>query len=80
MLPKLKHANVKSEFYNIWRVENLNYITHIHEELEMVYLSQGQLEVTLEDEAYLLRAGGCLLCRQPAGPSVPQPGLQQNAS
>ena len=27
MLPKLKHANVKSEFYNIWRVENLNYIS-----------------------------------------------------
>ncbi|SCI77720.1 L-rhamnose operon transcriptional activator rhaR [uncultured Flavonifractor sp.] len=57
MLPKLKHVNVKNEFYNIWRVENLNYITHIHEELEMVYISQGQLEVTIEDTEYLLRAG-----------------------
>ena len=61
MLPKLKHVNVKNEFYNIWRVENLNYITHIHEELEMVYISQGQLEVTIEDTEYLLRAGDICL-------------------
>ena len=51
------YPNIETETYNIWKVENLDYLIHLHREIELVYVVSGSLNVMVEEQPYHLQAG-----------------------
>ena len=51
-----EHSN-KSEYYQAWICNDLNCNSHLHTSLELVYVIEGELDIFIDSEKFIMKKG-----------------------
>lgn len=60
MLYQSQHS-LGAEIFTIERGKNLNFPAHLHNSFELIYVTDGRMEVSIDQKSYLLGAGDTVL-------------------